>query len=354
MDADSSKRKGPPSGTSRNFKRKKSGNDGKWKTPHQARVKPLNIQRGNVEPGDVGVWVTCARGMEGKAARELQLLFDEYAEKLYGIQPPDDAWSAAASGPDPEGDGSAGGEEEPVEEDIESLVQREIASLKSNASSPSRIFTPVRLNVECLLFTKTRAPIVPVELAYRICRDAKQDAAASDDSRVVRTTKYLNRLTPITASGRSNEKGVEEVARNVLPQWFKMCTSQGGDDAAKDTVVDAEAKPAYSFAIRLSSRHHNQLKRDGVIRQIASLIDEGHHKVDLNKPDKVILVEIFKTTLGMSVVDGDWAELKKYNLSEIYNLPLKGKQPAKVGADAPETKPEAEGEKDAAAPLCDT
>lgn len=162
---------------------------------------------------------------------------EQYAEKLYGIHPPEDAWATATGA-------SAG--EGPVEEDIESLVQKEIASLKSTAGSQSRIFTPIRLNVECLLFTKTRAPIEPAELAYRICRDAKQDVAASDGSRIVRTTKYLNRLTPITASGRSNEKGVEEVALSVLPQWFKLSASQCGDDAAKDAEVDAEAKPAYS------------------------------------------------------------------------------------------------------------
>lgn len=45
----------------------------------------------------------------------------------------------------------------------------------------------------------------------------------------------------------------------------------------------------------------------------------------------------------MSVVDGDWAELKKYNLSEIYNLSLKGKQPSATGDGAAEAAPERDG-----------
>lgn len=30
-----------------------------------------------IEPGDMGIWVTCPLHMKGKSAREMELLFDE-------------------------------------------------------------------------------------------------------------------------------------------------------------------------------------------------------------------------------------------------------------------------------------
>lgn len=49
----------------------------------------------------------------------------------------------------------------------------------------------------------------------------------------------------------------------------------------------------------------------------------------------------------MSVVDGDWNELRKYNLSELYNLQFKsgnGQNTAKAATGAAEKASEADGE----------
>lgn len=53
---------------------KQGGNGGKWQTSHQ---KTKIDGRVAIELGDVGVWVTCARNQEAKAAREVEQLFDE-------------------------------------------------------------------------------------------------------------------------------------------------------------------------------------------------------------------------------------------------------------------------------------
>ena len=52
------------------------GSGGKWQTPHQ---KQKSAQRGGgkIEPGDVGIWATCAKGKEGAATQELKTIFDE-------------------------------------------------------------------------------------------------------------------------------------------------------------------------------------------------------------------------------------------------------------------------------------
>ncbi|CAK7209037.1 hypothetical protein SCUCBS95973_000315 [Sporothrix curviconia] len=346
------KRKTPP-GSVPNAKKKKGGNNGKWSTPHQ-KVKTLQIERGSVEPGEVGIWVTCARSMEGRAAREMMELFDKYAKIMYGIPIPGEE--------NDETDADGGGADE-----IEDLVQKEIASLKAPPKSENPHFTRIRLNVECLLFSKTRPPIDPVAMAHQISVDIKKKAEAAalvtEDAiesgaaaPVTREFRYLNRLTPITASGRANEKGVREVARKVLSPWFKLApqtaatsggeTGEQGDPASSGAVPDETPdgnedpggeKPACTFAIRPSFRHHHELERRQVIDLVAELVDQERHKVDLETPDKVILIDIFRYTCGMSVVDGDWNDLRKYNLSELNNLQFKSNKDQTLGEGATAT-----------------
>ncbi|CAK7273920.1 hypothetical protein SEPCBS57363_005897 [Sporothrix epigloea] len=335
--AESNKRKNP-SGAVPSAKKKKGGNNGKWSTPHQ-KVRALQLERGSVEPGEVGIWVTCARNMEGRAAREMMELFNKYAKEMYGIADP------AEAGGDADGAGDA--------DEIEDAVQREIALLKAPQKNDKSYFTHIRLNIECLLFSKTIAPIDPVAMAHRISVDIKSKAEAASlateeaiangvAAPVAREFRYLNRLTPIAASGRANEKGVREVGRKVLSPWFKLApqsVTAAEDEPDKEKTgeiprtahgatlgsdaINGDEKPSYTFAIRPSFRHHHELERREVIDLVAGLIDQEHHKVDLENPDKVILIEIFRYTCGMSVVDGDWNELRKYNLSELYNLQFK-------------------------------
>lgn len=78
------------------------------------------------------------------------------------------------------------------------------------------------------------------------------------------------------------------------------------------------------YAIRHNIRNHETFKSDAVVQKIASIVDT-RHKVNLGKPDKVILVEIFQYFCGVSVVDGgEWEELKRYNLNALYGA--SGKQ----------------------------
>ncbi|KAL1887643.1 hypothetical protein Sste5346_010091 [Sporothrix stenoceras] len=304
--SESTKRKSPPNAAP-NSKRKKGGNNGKWSTPHQ-KVKTLQVERGTVEPGDVGIWVTCARSMEGRAAREMMELFDKYAKKMYGISIPgeDDDEAGDESG---EGASNSNGEAKSGDaDDIEDLVQKEIASLKAPPKNKNRHFREIRLNVECLLFSKMTPPIDPVAMAHRISIDVKRDAeavaAVADEAiqsgsavPLTRSFRYLNRLTPIAASGRATEKGVREVAHKVLSTWFKLAPEAA---ATLDGEKNGEANTAAVDA--------------------AWAKEEGRSE---EKPPCTY-------TCGMSVVDGDWNDLRKYNLAELSNLQLKNKQPQNV------------------------
>ncbi|KAF2997516.1 hypothetical protein E8E14_002599 [Neopestalotiopsis sp. 37M] len=292
------KRKAPPGGDSRDrqWKKSKGGSKGRWQTPnHKAKLEAHKAKGGTLEIGDVGFWVSCQRTKEQKALMELIAICDEYGEKVYGLKREDDDEVAD----DNNSDGEDG--------DIEASIQKELESFKTKAKSrrENSAFAPMRINMDCLLFVKTKPPVEPREVVRRICEDAK---LATD--RAQRKSRFINRFTPITLMGRASENGVLETAKTVLAEHFQLA-------GVDEQPTDEEQGQGPSYAIRYTSRAHNVLKRDDVIKKIAGLIGP-HHKVNLTAPDKVILVEVFQTFCGMSVVEGDFESLKRYNLNELY------------------------------------
>jgi tRNA acetyltransferase TAN1 len=204
------------------------------------------------------------------------------------------------------------------------------------AKEGGQIFTPVKMNVACLLFVRTRAPVEPVSFVKRICQDAKIPGK--------QRCRYVNRLIPMTAIGKATEAGLYDVACKVLGETFALKRAEVDPTveltpeakAASEAMVQklndpldairggppAEGPPlGYTFAIRPSIRNNNTLTRDVIIKKVAGLIDSTRHTVNLEKPDKVILIEVYQNSCGISVVDGDyWDDLKKYNLTELYGF----------------------------------
>ncbi|MCJ1226339.1 hypothetical protein MMC12_002989 [Toensbergia leucococca] len=258
----------------------------------------------SIQPGDAGIWATCGMHQEGKCTTELRDLFDEYASALYKTSIVDD-------------------EETKPELDIEAAISREVEEMEKSKTDPW--FQPVRVDVTCVLFFRTREPIEPVSFVHRICSDA---LASSSSKR----SRWIKRLTPMSRMGRATEKGLEELCNIVLASCFhqeetmsrKVSLSIIGPPRDPPAQRAGEAGPCFrapkqeSFAIRTTIRNNSSLKRDAVIKQVADAVGK-RHTVDLTTPDLIILVEVYKNICGMSVVDGDFHKLKRYNLAEIYN-----------------------------------
>ncbi|OHF04362.1 THUMP domain-containing protein [Colletotrichum orchidophilum] len=319
-----SKRKQPAldGGSGRPAKKSKGGQgSGKWQTPqHKAKVASLQDKGVALGVGDKGIWVTFARGMDGKSISEFSALCDEYAKTLYGIVPP---------GEDVESD------EEDV--DIEVSIKKELDGISAvNRGKIKRSFKAIKAGIECVFFMKTRDPIDPVELCRRICLDARSCADLKE-----RKTKYINRLTPVTFVDKASENGVARVAGKALAAHFDLteetsrATESGAEMAEEERKAQVE-KPAYTYAIRPSIRSNSSLDRDVLIKQIASVVSP-RHKVDLTNADKVILVDVFQSFCGMSVIErSDWDGLKKLNVNELY----KASPGAKANCSAPKESEE--------------
>ncbi|KAK2064047.1 THUMP domain-containing protein [Colletotrichum caudatum] len=334
-----SKRKQPSSGggDAHPAKRSKGGKGaGAWQTPqHKAKVASLQDKGVTLGVGDKGIWVTFARGMDGKAISEFNLLCDEYGKTMYNISPPDE-----------------GVESDNEAEDIEASIKKELEGISGGSKSKSkRNFKAIKAGIECVFFMKTRDPVDPVELCRRIC----QDASLCTDLKE-RKTKYINRLTPVTFVDKASENGVARVARKALAAHFELTMDPlprvtgseikggsveaevGTDYTIEQQVTRAEEpreaeKPAFTYAIRPSIRSNSSLDRDELISQIAKAVNP-RHKVNLTNPDKVVLVDVFQSFCGISVIESsDWDGLKKLNVNELYKA-SPGAKPKDTGANA--------------------
>jgi tRNA acetyltransferase TAN1 len=157
---------------------------------------------------------------------------------MYGIKPPVDASEAHAQSGD-------------EEEDIEASIQKELEAMKeSRKPKERRVFSPVAVAIECVFFMKTMKPVDPYQLVLQICRDAQECPSPRD-----RKCKYINRLTPVMDTDKATEKGIQRVARKVLPSFFNLneeekegededeekAKAEGSDEKAEEVKEAAQA-----------------------------------------------------------------------------------------------------------------
>ncbi|KIV82124.1 hypothetical protein PV11_04254 [Exophiala sideris] len=295
--------------------RNKNKNKGKYLT-HKARHstrpngKPTNrlgpaISTSGIHSGDVGIFVTSDKGQERKCIQELADILSEYIDQ--DAQPAAENHPSGASNGD---DGNGG------EVDIEADILAELDSLRpthptSNSSFQKLSF--ITLDIPCVSFVRfplpsatTPTPILdPVEIVREICLSASSKHSTGPRSR------YIKRLTPINRIRKTLNNGLESLCDEVLPPHFQVETMSKG----------------CKFAIRPTIRNNNKLDRDQVIRVVADKIGalgQGMHTVDLKGYDKLVLVDVYRNVVGMSVVGDEFEKLKRFNLAEIHASLLNG------------------------------
>lgn len=249
----------------------------KGDSDNKHRKKPKN--GGFIDVNTSGIYATCSRGKERACVKELMSIFEEKAKEMYPSLDEQDEES-----------------EEPEEKlSVEEQIKREVEELKGASKSKESLFSHIELNCECLIFIKTRKPIDPEEFVKSLCEEAF-------DSKK-KTTRFTQKLTPITLSTSASVEELKKLTKKVLAPHFHKEKNQ---------------KPL-KFAVQVSRRHFNTIDRDTIIRSVAECMGKEYgHQVDLKNYDKLIIVECFKTNIGMSVAD-DYDKLYKYNLQQIFD-----------------------------------
>ncbi|KAG6821338.1 hypothetical protein H0H93_000199 [Arthromyces matolae] len=225
-----------------------------------------------------GIWVSCVKGKERQTVAECFDIFESVASELWPLD-------------SRVGDMSPNDEESEDEDlSIEAQIANEINAMKKPKHEPR--FTNCQTNTTCVVFISCKPPVDPVQLVVKLVRDVQMTG-------VVRS-RCVHRLVPVTAQCGANLPDIQGLCRKVLDPFFS-----------------SHAGKKFSYKIELRLRNHSVIPRQDLIEHIAKCVPEGH-TVELTNPQVFILVEVFKSVCGMSVVQ-NYYDLQKFNMQEIAN-----------------------------------
>ncbi|KAI0833301.1 hypothetical protein BC628DRAFT_1343060 [Trametes gibbosa] len=257
-------------------KRKGDGRDGRDRSRRRFRPDGTPIW-GQRQIDGPGVWVTCVKGKERQTVGELYEVFETLSTQLW---PQEDTDAVGTPQDSDEEDGGA--------DDLEKQIAKEVASMKRPRKETR--FANCQTNTPCVVFISCKPPIDPVKLVTTHVQNVLDSG--------VTHTRFSQRLTPVSASCVANLPEIQTLCGRMLKK-----------------VLDEDPEKKFTYKIELRLRNHSTLKRDQLIPELAKVVPEGH-TVSLENPELFILVEIFKSVCGVSVVK-DYYKLHKFNVMEI-------------------------------------
>ncbi|KAF8627271.1 hypothetical protein AX15_004449 [Amanita polypyramis BW_CC] len=229
-----------------------------------------------------GIWASCVRGKERSAVGELYDLFESLA---LGIWP---EGSTTSKGDDDDAGSESDAKNEGVS--LEEQIANEVSAIKR--SKRGTRFANCQTNTQCVVFISCRPPVDPVELVIRHIQNIKESG--------ITRTRYIHRLVPVSGTCAANLPEIQSLCRTVFEPFFAK-----------------HADRKFTYKIELRVRNHTTLSRMTIIQTVAQCIPEGH-TVSLTEPQVFILVEVFKNTFGVSIVE-DYYTLAKFNVMELAN-----------------------------------
>lgn len=265
-----------------------------------------------VEPGQYGVYVTCARFKEVAAAKEMRVLLQEAIEKHY---------------PKAEEDGEEAGEEQKAGS-IEDEIAREIEELKKNddrakhnRNNKDLVMREVQLGVESLVFFKLRQPVKPSDLVVKMCTDMQQSGT--------KYGRFLQRIVAIDRSCNATEAEFVKLLATSISQYLEQ---QHTDKSAFTT-----------YNVNLVKRNFDTISRDEFMALVQKELDTqfGAQWAQLRYKGATTLINIycFKNNIGISVVPQRYFDsLSKFNVQQLFEKAQKEAGPEKSSLhSAPES-----------------
>ncbi|KAM1116531.1 hypothetical protein TB2_006920 [Malus domestica] len=111
-------------------------------------------------------------------------------------------------------------------------------------------------------------------------------------------SRFILRVLPVEVACYSSEEEISRAIKPLLEQHFPV-----------------ETPNPQKFAVLYEARANTGIDRMKIINAVAKSVP-APHKVDLNNPDKTIVVEICRTICMIGVVD-KYKQLAKYNLRQL-------------------------------------
>ncbi|KAK3443601.1 hypothetical protein EUGRSUZ_B03712 [Eucalyptus grandis] len=129
-------------------------------------------------------------------------------------------------------------------------------------------------------------------------RDIVQHIMQSAASTRKHMSRFILRVLPIEVACYASEEEISRAIKPLVTKYFPL-----------------ETDHPQKFAVLYDARANSGIDRMKIINSVAKSVP-GPHKVDLNNPDKSIVVQIVKTICLIGVVE-KYKELAKYNLRQL-------------------------------------
>ncbi|KAF5447731.1 hypothetical protein F2P56_033258 [Juglans regia] len=129
-------------------------------------------------------------------------------------------------------------------------------------------------------------------------KDIVQHIMTSAASTKKHMSRFILRMLPIEVACYTSEEEISRAIKPLVAQYFPV-----------------ETQNPQKFAVLFEARANSGIDRMKIINAVAKSVP-GPHKVDLNNPDKTIVVEIIKTVCLIGVVE-QYKGLAKYNLRQL-------------------------------------
>ncbi|OCF57556.1 hypothetical protein L486_05014 [Kwoniella mangroviensis CBS 10435] len=242
------------------------------------KLNPLGKYRASPMPEmftSPGICVTTVMHKERSAEAELIEYLETIADELY-----------------PETSDSDVKQEEDADElDFEAQLKKDLESM--DQSKKSTRFQLCSHDVICVIYINVLPPLSPYKLVRHIMEQAESSARTG--------LKWCKRIIPVTGIAGATIKQLSEMSSKVVEEGFKT-----------------EDNRSLKFAIDTNTRQSDRLDRMDMIHTVAAEITNINieHKVDLKNPDKTVLIELYKNSVGMGIVE-DYERFKKYNPGSI-------------------------------------
>ncbi|CCI40878.1 unnamed protein product [Albugo candida] len=229
--------------------------------------------------GSQGVLLTCDRSKEKQTIRDALNLLNEAADRYFGSKESTECTSTAS----------------PLSS-VQATLDAEVQELRSNAKKRvTGRFTPLDTGVKGVILLKCVHTTVSVEaLIIRFFEELEESKEIP--------SRFINRLIPLEKIGHASINEIQQTAKELIQK----------------RGYHKSASPI-EYCVEVKRRNCTHIKSMDVINACVSEMDPLH-KVNLTKPSVVIMIEIFRTTFGMSVVT-TYHQHKRYNVRSIIDPP---------------------------------
>ena len=261
-----------------------------------------------------GVIVTSESFLEHKAIREASLLFEEHYDKLQKESQGGASTSASAAADE----GAA--EKAEASKDISALLAAEVADLKDKSKHRFKHHETGIKGVQYVSFPADGPS--PQEVVVSVMKEAK--------ATMTLRARNCSRFLPVSHTCFASVEAIKEMAPKVLEGHFP--------------AEEVEGQKGVQFAVEYEHRSFQGINRLDIINAFTDQIKCPPNKVNLNSPEKTILVQMLKSVCAVSIVTG-YKELCKFNIKNITEpskdeKPKEKKEEAKKEEAKKETEPE--------------